>query len=84
MTTLLFMQKMQPTPLMGAFVSYLHAVHGINHFFVLAPNLTIYSKLITDFTPTRRNMSLPGSPNLRRNHRRSLPATIMNPEWRLD
>ncbi|MFY4730501.1 DEAD/DEAH box helicase [Nitrospira sp. BLG_2] len=39
------------TRLMGAFISYLHQVHGINHFFVLAPNLTIYNKLITDFTP---------------------------------
>jgi len=39
------------TRLMGAFISYLHLVHGINHFFVLAPNLTIYNKLITDFTP---------------------------------
>ena len=38
------------TRLMGAFISYLHLVHGINHFFVLAPNLTIYNKLITDFT----------------------------------
>ena len=32
-------------------LSYLHMAHGINHFFVLAPNLTIYNKLITDFTP---------------------------------
>ncbi len=31
------------TRLMGA--------HGISNFFVLAPNLTIYNKLITDFTP---------------------------------
>lgn len=38
------------TRLMGAFVAYLHAVHRIRHFFVLAPNLTIYNKLITDFT----------------------------------
>lgn len=37
------------TRLMGAFVTYLHAVHGINNFFVLAPNLTIYNKLIQDF-----------------------------------
>lgn len=29
------------TRLMGAFISYLRLVHGINHFFVLAPNLTI-------------------------------------------
>lgn len=39
------------TRLMGAFVAYLHLAHGINNFFVLAPNLTIYNKLITDFTP---------------------------------
>jgi type III restriction enzyme len=39
------------TRLMGAFVSYLHLAHGINNFFVLAPNLTIYNKLIADFTP---------------------------------
>ena len=39
------------TRLMGAFISYLHLEHGINNFFVLAPNLTIYNKLITDFTP---------------------------------
>jgi len=39
------------TRLMGAFISYLHQAHGINNFFVMAPNLTIYNKLITDFTP---------------------------------
>lgn len=39
------------TRLMGAFISYLYRVHTIRHFFVLAPNLTIYNKLITDFTP---------------------------------
>ncbi len=39
------------TRLMGAFVSYLHLAYGINNFFVLAPNLTIYNKLIADFTP---------------------------------
>ena len=39
------------TRLMGAFISYLFQAHGIKHFFVLAPNLTIYDKLITDFTP---------------------------------
>lgn len=39
------------TRLMGAFVTYLHLAHGINNFFVLAPNLTIYNKLIADFTP---------------------------------
>jgi type III restriction enzyme len=38
------------TRLMGAFIAYLHLAHSINNFFVLAPNLTIYNKLITDFT----------------------------------
>ena len=38
------------TRLMGAFISYLHLAHGINNFFVLAPNLTIYNKLIVDFS----------------------------------
>ncbi len=39
------------TRLMGAFITYLYQAHGINNFFVMAPNLTIYNKLITDFTP---------------------------------
>ena len=39
------------TRLMGAFISYLHLAHGISNFFVLAPNLTIYNKLIADFSP---------------------------------
>jgi type III restriction enzyme len=39
------------TRLMGAFIGYLFQAHGIKHFFVLAPNLTIYDKLIADFTP---------------------------------
>src|SRR6185295_11754398 len=39
------------TRLMGAFISYLHLAHGFNNFFVMAPNLTIYKKLIADFTP---------------------------------
>ena len=39
------------TRLMGAFIAYLFKAEGIRHFFVLAPNLTIYNKLITDFTP---------------------------------
>lgn len=39
------------TRLMGAFITYLYQSEGIRHFFVLAPNLTIYNKLIADFTP---------------------------------
>ena len=41
------------TRLMGAFIAYLHLQHGINNFFVLAPNLTIYNKLIDDFSPNK-------------------------------
>jgi type III restriction enzyme len=39
------------TRLMGAFIAYLNQAWGIRHFFVLAPNLTIYNKLRDDFTP---------------------------------
>ena len=39
------------TRLMGAFISYLYQAHGLRHYMVLAPNLTIYNKLIADFTP---------------------------------
>lgn len=39
------------TRLMGAFITYLHLARGMNNFFVMAPNLTIYNKLIADFTP---------------------------------
>src|SRR5262245_37502558 len=39
------------TRLMGVFITYLHLAHGLDNFFVLAPNLTIYNKLISDFTP---------------------------------
>jgi type III restriction enzyme len=38
------------TRLMGAFIAYLYLVKGIRNFFVLAPNLTIYNKLIDDFS----------------------------------
>ncbi|HLG30110.1 MAG TPA: DEAD/DEAH box helicase family protein, partial [Candidatus Brocadiales bacterium] len=40
------------TRLMGAFVAYLYLAKGIKNFFVLAPNLTIYNKLIEDFSNT--------------------------------
>ncbi len=38
------------TRLMGAFIAYLYLAKGVKNFFVLAPNLTIYNKLITDFS----------------------------------
>ncbi|MBX7210188.1 MAG: DEAD/DEAH box helicase family protein [Verrucomicrobiaceae bacterium] len=48
------------TRLMGAFISYLHLAHGLNNFFVLAPNLTIYNKLIADFTPNTQKYVFKG------------------------
>lgn len=37
------------TRLMGAMIAYLYLEKGVRNFFVLAPNLTIYNKLIEDF-----------------------------------
>ena len=37
------------TRLMGAIIAYLYLQHGIKHFFILAPNLTLYEKLKHDF-----------------------------------
>ncbi len=39
------------TRLMGACIAYLYLKKGIKNFFVLAPNLTLYEKLVQDFTP---------------------------------
>jgi type III restriction enzyme len=39
------------TRLMGAFITYLTRAEGVRNFLVLAPNLTIYNKLVADFTP---------------------------------
>lgn len=38
------------TRLMGAFIAYLYLAKGLRNFFVLSPNLTIYNKLIEDFS----------------------------------
>lgn len=40
------------TRLMGAFISYLYMIGKSRNFFVLAPNLTIYEKLLSDFQPS--------------------------------
>ncbi|UKE72972.1 DEAD/DEAH box helicase [Xanthomonas graminis] len=39
------------TRLMGAFIAHLYLTGRSRHFFVLAPNLTIYEKLKADFDP---------------------------------
>ncbi len=41
---------------MGAFIAYLHRVEKVQHFFVLAPNLTIYRKSSVTLPLTRRSM----------------------------
>lgn len=48
------------TRLMGAFMSLLYTQYIVRNFFVLAPNLTIYNKLIADFSPASRKYVLNG------------------------
>lgn len=48
------------TRLMGAFMALLFTQYGVRNFFVLAPNLTIYNKLITDFSPASKKYVLNG------------------------
>lgn len=67
------------TRLMGAFIAYLHLARGINNFFVLAPNLTIYDKLITDFTPNTSKYVLQGIAEFGRS-----PPTIVTGETYAD
>jgi type III restriction enzyme len=48
------------TRLMGAFIALLFSKYKIKNFFILAPNLTIYNKLITDFSPASSKYVLLG------------------------
>ncbi len=67
------------TRLMGAFISYLYRAENIRHYFVLAPNLTIYNKLIADFTPNTPNTFFRASRNSLSIRRKLSPATTTNP-----
>ncbi len=58
------------TRLMGAFMSLLYSQYGVRNFFVLAPNLTIYNKLITDFSPASPKYVLNGLQEFANNHPR--------------
>lgn len=51
------------TRLMGAMIAYIHIEFGVKNFMVLAPNLTIYNKLKTDFTPNTPKYVFPGIPD---------------------
>jgi type III restriction enzyme len=56
------------TRLMGAFIVYLYLEKGIRNYFVLAPNLTVYSKLIEDFSnPSNPKYVFPGIGDLAQN-----------------
>jgi type III restriction enzyme len=55
------------TRLMGAFIAYLYRVHGLKHYLVLAPNLTIYEKLKADFTYGNPKFVFPGLGDIRDN-----------------
>ena len=56
------------TRLMGAFAAYLYLEKGIRNFFVLAPNLTVYNKLIDDFSnPLSPKYVFPGIGDLAQN-----------------
>jgi type III restriction enzyme len=49
------------TRLMGATIAFLYREKGVRNFFVLAPNITIYEKLIEDFgNPTSNKYVFPG------------------------
>lgn len=63
------------TRLMGAFVTYLFLSGRSRNFFVLAPNTTIYEKLVADFTPgTEKYVFL--------RHCRIRPKRASHCEWR--
>ncbi|WP_455864409.1 DEAD/DEAH box helicase [Pantoea agglomerans] len=52
------------TRLMGAMIAWLYLTGRSNHFFVLAPNLTIYEKLKQDFLPGSPKYVFQGIPEL--------------------
>ena len=65
------------TRLMGAQIAYLHRVHGVQHFFVVAPNLTIYDKLRRDFTPNTSKYVFAGLPE----YAAQPPQLITGDDW---
>ena len=52
------------TRLMGAMIAWLFVTGRSRHFFILAPNLTIYEKLKTDFLPGSPKYVFKGIPEL--------------------
>jgi type III restriction enzyme len=75
------------TRLMGAFIAYLNQAWGIRHFFVLAPNLTIYNKLTGRLYAGNAEIRLPGTFRLCSSspgdhHRRQLRERARHPRRR--
>lgn len=65
------------TRLMGAFVAFLFLTERSRHFFVLAPNTTIYNKLIQDFTPGTAKYVFKGISELAQNP----PILVTGDNW---
>jgi type III restriction enzyme len=63
------------TRLMGAFIAYLYKTGISRNFFVLAPNLTIYEKLLSDFQPSSPKYVFKGIEEFA-----NLPPLIVNAE----
>lgn len=64
------------TRLMGAQIAYLHRVHGIRDFLVVAPNLTIYDKLRRDFTQNTPKYVFAGLPEFA-----ATPPELISEDW---
>jgi len=65
------------TRLMGAFIVYLYLMDKSLHFMVIAPNTTIYQKLITDFTPGTAKYVFQGVSEFVQNQ----PVIITGDDW---
>jgi len=65
------------TRLMGAFVAYLFLTGGAKNFFVLAPNTTIYQKLVADFTPGTKKYVFKGVAEFAQN----APVVVTGDTW---
>ena len=65
------------TRLLGAFIAYLFLTGRSRNFFVLAPNTTIYQKLVADLTPGTRKYVFKGVAALAQNQ----PVIVTGDTW---
>ncbi len=66
------------TRLMGAFIAWLYLTGRSRNFLVLAPNLTIYDKLIADFSPRSPKYVFRGLPEFAGN---GAPVVVTGDTW---